>query len=137
MVIDEDNKLVYLNHNKSIINFTNINDYPQIFNEHLDSKKKNILLSSLPKKFRERTPLAYFIELINVNEDKKIIMFLLMGEGVVFSVDFTEIVRRTKMSFWKIISNEFNYTVLLIVVANFFTFGIYFKLFRNGGRDGN
>ena len=53
-----------------------------------------------------------------------------MEDGVLFSLDFTDIIEKDKKGMWKWIFNECNYTILLIVFANILTFGIYFKMCR-------
>ena len=57
-------------------------------------------------------------------------MLILMEDGVLFSLDFTDIIEKDKKGMWKWIFNECNYTILLIVFANILTFGIYFKMCR-------
>ena len=65
--------------------------------------------------------------------DEKMVLFLLMEKGILLSLDFSDIVNRYKNGMWKSMLTECNYTILLIVLANFMTFGIYFKMCRRRG----
>lgn len=122
----EDDTFAFLNFNESkSLKVENEIKFPELQGHvHI----RNILLNSLPKRIRNKKPLAFYID--KFDNDKKLIMLILMEDGVLFSLDFTDIIEKDKKGMWKWIFNECNYTILLIVFANMLTFGIYFKMCR-------
>ena len=122
----EDGTFAFLNFNESkSLRVENEINFPEL-QGHLHIR--NIVLNSLPKRIRNKKPLAFYIDKFDNN--KRLIMLILMEDGVLFSLDFTDIIEKDKKGMWKWIFNECNYTILLIVFANILTFGIYFKMCR-------
>lgn len=90
-------------------------------------QEKTIVFNSLPRKYRTKSPISFLIEKF----DNKTILLMLMEEGVVLSLNFTKIVEREKSEKWVDIFNEYNYTVLTIILGNIISVIVYFKIFRN------
>ena len=122
------NNFAYMNLNDSnSIKSDNDIEFPEFQGDHV--KMRNIIFTSLPKRFRKQKILSFFIDKF----DEKMVLFLLMEKGILLSLDFSDIVNRYKNGMWKSMLTECNYTILLIVLANFMTFGIYFKMCRRRG----
>lgn len=119
------NNFAYMNFNDSnSIKTDNDIEFPEFQGDHV--KIRNIVFNSLPKRFRKQKILSFYIDRF----DDKMVLFLLMERGILLSLDFSEIVNRYKNGMWRSMLTECNYTILLIVLANFMTFGIYFKMCR-------
>lgn len=89
--------------------------------------KKNILFNSLPRKYRTKTPISFLIEKF----DNKVLLLMLMEEGIVLSLNFTKIVEKENSERWSFVFNEYNFTVVTIILGNIGSVIIYFRMFRN------
>lgn len=92
--------------------------------EYNYNNEKTIVFKSLPNKYRDQIPLGVLIEKFN----NKVIMLMLMENGVVLSLDFTKIVEKENTKFWSYCVHEYNYSVIVVIVSNIIFFASLLKL---------
>jgi hypothetical protein len=130
---DKISKIISCDNNQVIlIKYENSRDMKYIFRDVNENKTnfylyeftKNISFKSLPKKYREREGVAYYLEKI----DENIILYILNEDGILISLDLSQIIKQGRYWYYLIFADS-DFAAWLIIFVNLSAL-LYINFFR-------